>query len=129
VGALLLLAACGQQADIVAGAAMKKKTKYTADDKELYKLSIKLLDLVYAGREAVRPEVEPTAADIDIIGGKLTPKGGADCRKWVRSYKRQQILVARDNDNINDALTIAGSDKLWLRVIRTAPGPKARRSR
>ena len=67
-------------ASIVAGAAMKKKMKY---DKDLYKLSIKLLDLVYAGREAVRPEVEPTAADIDIIGGKLTPKGEADYREWV----------------------------------------------
>jgi len=44
VGALLLLAACGQQGDIVAGAAMKKKMKYTADDKDLYELSIKLLD-------------------------------------------------------------------------------------
>ena len=66
VGALLLLAAYGQQGDIVAGAAVKKKMKYTADDKDLYELSIKLLDLVYAGREAVRPEVEPTAADIDM---------------------------------------------------------------
>jgi hypothetical protein len=54
-------------------------------------------------------------------------------QEWVRSYKRQQILVARDNDNINDALTIAGNDKVLQSFLaerwRRHPGEQKRRPR
>jgi hypothetical protein len=54
-------------------------------------------------------------------------------QEWVRSYKRQQILVARDNDNVNDALTIAGNDKVLQSFLaerwRRRPGEQKRRPR
>jgi hypothetical protein len=88
--------------------------KYAAEDSELYELSQKLLKEAH---EARWHAYEPTAVDIAELGGKLSPSGKAEYQEHVRRIKRDQILAARDKDDIKDAFAIAGTDKKLLAFL------------
>jgi hypothetical protein len=123
--------------------------RYDYDDKRLEERSNELLDKHFellhkhsSEQSGFDSTNDTTAAEIALMGGKLTPKGFAevggvekaeqlraegiarddylqDPKEFERHRAREQIIAAIDNNNRNEAARIAGSDYELLCLAAT----------